>query len=315
MKFSITIPAYKARFLDEAIKSVVSQTYLNWELIIVDDCSPEDLGSIVKPYLSDIRIKYYRNDSNYGAIDVVKNWNACLSHCTGDYIICMGDDDRLLPYCLEEYKTLIEAYPTLNVYHTRTEIINESGIVVNQQEERPEWESALSLIWHRWAEREWQFIGDFCFLTSYLKSVGGYYQLPLAWGTDDATSFLAAREYGIANTQRICFQYRVNPYTISRSTTHALQKMDTQICQYDWYQLQFDEMSPMMLTEQDRLYLESMDKARATYYRKTIGGNCVDYIKGNPFRLAACYWKLQLFHFPKWLYLKWYASSIIHLFH
>ena len=74
MKFSITIPAFKARFLDEAIKSVVSQTYSDWDRIIVDDCSPENLEGIVCPYLCDNRIQYYRNDKNKGAIEVVDNW-------------------------------------------------------------------------------------------------------------------------------------------------------------------------------------------------------------------------------------------------
>lgn len=62
MKFSITIPTYKSRYLKEAIESVVSQTYTDWELIIVDDCSPEDLPSIVQPFLTDSRIRFYRNE-------------------------------------------------------------------------------------------------------------------------------------------------------------------------------------------------------------------------------------------------------------
>ena len=178
MKFSVTIPTSKSRFLKEAIESVFGQTYADWELIIVDDCSPEPLKEIVEPFLSDRRISYYRNEKNCGAVNVVDNWNICLSHCTGDYVICMGDDDRLLPNCLEIYKKLIERYPTLNVYHTRTEIINEKGDVIDVQEERPEWESVLSLIWNRWDHRNKQFIGDFCYATDYLKHAEGYYQLP-----------------------------------------------------------------------------------------------------------------------------------------
>ncbi len=108
MKFSITIPAYKKRYLAEAIESVIRQSYNDFELIIVDDCSPEDLYSIVQSF-SDSRIKYFRNQTNCGAIDVVDNWNICLSYCTGDFVICMGDDDRLLPNCLEEYLELINS--------------------------------------------------------------------------------------------------------------------------------------------------------------------------------------------------------------
>ena len=173
MKFSITIPAYKARFLDEAIKSVIAQTYQDWQLVIVDDCSPEDLKGIVEPYLADSRVEYYRNEKNCGAVDVVDNWNICLSHCTGDYVICMGDDDRLLPCCLAELSKTIDMYPELNVYHLQTEIIDESGKIIETLEERPEQEDVLSLMTKRWEGRK-QYIGDFCYSRKHLNAFGGY---------------------------------------------------------------------------------------------------------------------------------------------
>lgn len=61
MKFSITIPAFKAKFLKECIDSVLSQTYKNFEVIIVNDASPEDLTSIVNQY-DDPRIRYFINE-------------------------------------------------------------------------------------------------------------------------------------------------------------------------------------------------------------------------------------------------------------
>lgn len=80
MKFSVAIPAYKRRYLYEAITSVLSQTYQEFELIIVDDCSPEDIKSVVDQ-LTDGRIRYYRNERNCGAENVVDNWNICLNYC------------------------------------------------------------------------------------------------------------------------------------------------------------------------------------------------------------------------------------------
>ena len=112
--FTIAIPAYKRRFLKEAIDSVIAQTYSHFELVIVDDASPDDLFSVVSQYEDD-RIRYYRNEVNIGAVNVVDNWNKCLKYSTGDYIICMGDDDRLLPCCLEELVTLMDKYPGLGV--------------------------------------------------------------------------------------------------------------------------------------------------------------------------------------------------------
>ena len=107
MKFSILIPAYKLAFFKECLDSILVQTYKNFEIVIVNDSSPEDLESVVLKY-SDSRIKYFKNEKNCGVINVVDNWNICLSHATGDYVICIGDDDKLLPNCLEEYsKSLV----------------------------------------------------------------------------------------------------------------------------------------------------------------------------------------------------------------
>ena len=242
MTFSITIPAYKARFLDEAIKSVTAQTYEDWQLVIVDDCSPEDLEGIVAPYLADKRISYYRNERNCGAVDVVDNWNICLSHCTGDYVICMGDDDRLLPCCLEELSKIIEKYPELNVYHLQTEIIDENGQVIETLEERPEREDFLSLMTKRWEGRK-QYIGDFCYSRKHLNDFDGYYPLPYAWGSDDITLFRAALPSGTANVSRTCFQYRENRYSISLSHNHE-EKVGAVLLQREWYQKAFAELIP-----------------------------------------------------------------------
>lgn len=242
MTFSITIPAYKARFLDEAIHSVIAQTYQDWQLVIVDDCSPEDLKSIVEPYLADSRVEYYRNEKNCGAVDVVDNWNICLSHCTGDYVICMGDDDRLLPCCLEELSKTIDKYPELNVYHLQTEIIDESGKIIETLEERPEQEDVLSLMTKRWEGRK-QYIGDFCYSRKQLNAFGGYYPLPYAWGSDDITLFRAALPSGIANVSRTGFQYRENQYSISLAHNDA-EKVATVLLQREWYQKAFAELIP-----------------------------------------------------------------------
>ena len=157
MKYSITIPAYKSTFLKECIDSILNQTFSDFELIILNDASPEPIEEIVDQY-DDKRIHYYRNEKNVGAIDVVDNWNKLLKLAQGEYIICMGDDDMLANNCLEEYNHLIEKYPGLDVYHARTMMIDEKSEFCNFQEARPEFESVYSMIWHRTFKNRIQFI-------------------------------------------------------------------------------------------------------------------------------------------------------------
>lgn len=248
MKFSITIPAYKSKFLKEAIESVMSQTYQDWELIIVDDCSPENLFSIVKPYIEDYRVRYYRNDKNCGAVDVVDNWNISLGYCTGDYVICIGDDDRLLPSCLEEYKKLIEKHPNLNVYHAKTQIIDEDGNIVDYQEERPEFETVDEMILYQWKDNRKQFLGDFLISRNWLNKNGGYVKFPLGYSSDWATANLAAKERGIANGQELMFEYRYNSHSISKSQNLKITvRVCNDVCK--WYSETFHDELPYFYKE------------------------------------------------------------------
>ncbi len=248
MKFSILIPAYKDLYLKECLDSILAQTYTNFELIIANDCSPYNIESIVKQY-SDNRIKYYINEKRYGAVDLVKNWNNCLSHATGDYVICMGDDDKLLPNCLSDYIKLMKRYPNLDLYHMRTQIIDEKSNIINLQEDRPERESVYSMIWHFWDKRT-QFIGDWLFKTTALKQSGGFFYAPCAWSSDNITAFIAAIDKGVANTHEFGFQYRFSPYTIT-SKNFAFDKVDAWLIVNQWYD-SFLSSSPT--NEMDRVY-------------------------------------------------------------
>ena len=81
---------------------------------------------------------------------------------------------------------------------------------------RPEIESAMSLLYHRIADRRPQFIGDFCYRTEELRTMGGFFYLPYAWGSDDISAIRAAALHGIANTQETVFEYRDNNASITR---------------------------------------------------------------------------------------------------
>ena len=219
--FSISIPAYKAQYFAECINSVLAQTYANFEIIIVNDASPQNLDEIVALY-HDERIRYFKNEKNCGALHVVDNWNKCLSYAKGDYVICMGDDDKLLPNCLEEYVKLIKKYPGLNIYHALTEVIDEHSQFMRMQEMRPEREGLFSMIYGRLNNRRLQYIGDWLFRTDFLRSIGGFVNFPFAWGSDDMTAYLAAKEKGVANSQVPMFQYRESSVTITRSGNYGM---------------------------------------------------------------------------------------------
>ena len=249
IKFSVTIPAYKDRYLKETIDSVLAQTYQNYEIVIVNDASPNDLDSIVSQY-NDSRIRYFKNEKNCGAKNVVDNWNICLSHAKGDFIMCIGDDDKLTPRCLQDFANLIEKYSDLNLYHARSEIIDDDSNFVCLLEKRPEWESVYSLMYNPRNTH----LGDWLFRTETLRKNGGFYKLPYGWQSDDISAFIAAASHGVANTQEVGFQYRGNGLSISHDLTCIEDKIEAVRFSINWSQDFVSKLHPE--NEEDKRLVE-----------------------------------------------------------
>lgn len=304
--FSILIPAYKAKFLSETIQSCLDQSYSRFELIIVDDASPEDIVGVVGAYKDD-RIRYYRNENNYGAVNLVDNWNKCLNYAYGDYVICMGDDDKLASNCLEDYLDLIKKYPKLNVYHTRTVIIDEESNVWQIQEQRPEFETGFSLWWHRWNGRGRQYVGDFLYNREYLLSEGGFYKLPLAWASDDITAVRASLQTGIANTDKLGFYYRENRFTISNSASERV-KAEATCMEKEWYENLLSRVSPSDCV--DTILCSLLRRDIDNHFLQRFVLCCQNDLKKNPFRFIYWYKRRKVYLLSKRLVCIMFISAL-----
>lgn len=96
---SVIMPSYNtAEYIKQSIQSVIDQTYTNWELIIVDDCSTDNTDEIVKS-IDDDRIIYLKNEKNSGA---AVSRNRALKEAKGKWIAFLDSDDLWLPEKLEK---------------------------------------------------------------------------------------------------------------------------------------------------------------------------------------------------------------------
>ena len=96
---SIIMPSYNtASFIEETIQSVLNQTYTNWELIIVDDCSTDNTDEVLEN-IKDSRIRYFKNDKNSGA---AVSRNKALREARGQWIAYLDSDDIWMPQKLEK---------------------------------------------------------------------------------------------------------------------------------------------------------------------------------------------------------------------
>ncbi|MGX7233590.1 glycosyltransferase family 2 protein [Enterococcus italicus] len=88
---SIILPCYNSEeTIKEAIESVLNQTYLNWELIIIDDCSEDTSYNVIKNYLMIDTIIYFKNKKNLG---VSESRNIGIKKSSGEYIAFLDSDD------------------------------------------------------------------------------------------------------------------------------------------------------------------------------------------------------------------------------
>jgi glycosyltransferase involved in cell wall biosynthesis len=108
---SFVVPCYKlAHLLPECVNSILSQSFSDFEVLIMDDCSPDNTAEVAKSF-QDPRVKHIRNDPNLGHL---RNYNKGISLARGRYIWLISADDTLRrPYILERYLAQLEKNPSV----------------------------------------------------------------------------------------------------------------------------------------------------------------------------------------------------------
>ncbi|MCZ7603308.1 MAG: glycosyltransferase [Melioribacteraceae bacterium] len=110
---SICIPTYNRRhFIEEAINSVLSQEYDNYEIVVVDDGSTDETGDLINLINND-KIQYIRKDHT-GASDTR---NRAISEAKGEFILWLGSDDLLMPNTLNKYASILRNQSDIDVIY------------------------------------------------------------------------------------------------------------------------------------------------------------------------------------------------------
>src|SRR5260370_40194657 len=127
---SFVVPCYQlAHFLPNCVTSILSQSYQDFELLIMDDCSPDNTAAVAKSF-DDGRVRYIRNDQNLGSL---RNYNKGIELSRGKYVWLISADDYLRrPYILRQYVDLMDRHP--NIAYTFC-----PGISVRDGQERGIW--------------------------------------------------------------------------------------------------------------------------------------------------------------------------------
>lgn len=118
---SVLIPCYNCeKYVEEAVMSIIKQTYSNLEILVIDDGSTDNTKSILQKLTQkDSRIRYIKNEEN---LKLIKTLNKGLDLCNGKYIARMDADDISLPTRIEKQVDFFETHPEIGVVGTYIQI-------------------------------------------------------------------------------------------------------------------------------------------------------------------------------------------------
>jgi glycosyltransferase involved in cell wall biosynthesis len=105
------VPCYKlGNYLKECVDSILAQSYTDFEVLILDDCSPDNTPEVARSF-QDPRVQHVRNETNLGHL---RNYNKGIGLAKGQYIWLISADDRLRrPYVLQQYVELMDRHPAV----------------------------------------------------------------------------------------------------------------------------------------------------------------------------------------------------------
>jgi glycosyltransferase involved in cell wall biosynthesis len=131
MRFSVLLPTRnRLDLLTYAIETVRRQDYSDWEIVVSDNASEQDIASYIRS-LNEPRIKYVRTQT---FVPVTDNWNNALMNSSGEYIIMLGDDDCLLKGFFRTMHSLIEKFQYPDSIYTNALLYAYPGVMKGHPE-------------------------------------------------------------------------------------------------------------------------------------------------------------------------------------
>jgi glycosyltransferase involved in cell wall biosynthesis len=239
-KYSFVMPAYKGQFFRQSIESILNQTYKDWELIIVDDASPDNLYEIFSEY-DDIRIRFYRNEYNIGGVNLVSQWNHCVEYARGKWVILATDDDVYTEDFLMQIEVLSSKYPSVNIIRGRVATCDANGNVINPEACMPEELTREEMLYYMFNGLHGG-IPQYAFKKNALASIGGFYNYPMAWASDDYTALLLSAG-NVVFSSKILLKFRMSNSNISACRNHVEEKL---VARFLYYSNIYENIIPLL---------------------------------------------------------------------
>jgi len=208
---SVILPAYNAEnYIEQAIRSLLNQSYTDFELIIADDGSTDKTRTIIDALSKlDSRIICSHNETNQGKI---KTANRLLGMCRGKYITIHDSDDLSHPQKFEKQVNFLEQHPEYAMCGTSYVIFFKNGIVVSEDKLEKD-----PYVLRETSKKKSQFHGPTTlFKKSVITEIGGLFRI-FKLGEDVDLSMRIAEKYLCTNLGEMLYFYRWQPKSLTKS--------------------------------------------------------------------------------------------------
>ncbi len=216
MKTSIAICTYNGeKYIEEELDSIAAQTVKPDEIVICDDGSKDNTVSIIRKYISshDLNITLYQNEINLG---YAKNFEKCISLCSGDIVFMCDQDDIWMPTKVEKFIEAFEANPNAVYVFSDAYVTDENGKITYNSLLKPQ-----KIKWFELKENDFfEYFSKKCFLNGFLIAVKRDYAneiMPFKFAHDEWLAMFAPLYGEIVAINECLAKYRRHAAATSNS--------------------------------------------------------------------------------------------------
>jgi glycosyltransferase involved in cell wall biosynthesis len=224
-RVSVLIPSYNdEKYIEQSIESVIRQTYKDWELIVLDDCSTDRTYAKALLYSINPNVKVYQNEVNLGMLE---NWNKGIDLCRSEYFIKLDADDYWHPEMLEKAVSILNNNLDVGLVFTKYIEVDEESLPIDVSNKiLPEFAINKSFDCHSLVKEGSEFMLSYDILRQGLSimrrnifdQIGKYHYLltkETHASTDTEFYFRVGCHYNIFQLNEALYYYRKHPKSIS----------------------------------------------------------------------------------------------------
>lgn len=275
VQLAIVIPAYRKKFLGEALDSLCAQTGGGFHVYVGNDASPEPLEAICdERKAAGLPLTYHRFPQNLGGgSDLVAQWNRCVRLSRGEeWVWLFSDDDVASPQCVKQFwEAASRVGPEVNVMRFNSATLDARGEVTSLHPPHPPTESVEAFAYHRLTFQRRSYAPDHIFRRAAFDGHGGFVAFPFALGSDDASWITFAEPGQLVTISGAMVYWRYSGHNVSmllgsRAVEKLLALADCSI----WYQQHFANRRPELPEPSPPVRIDLSAMARTWFVHQMV---------------------------------------------